>query len=130
MNQSMTITLRAAAATDLSAATNLGLGAAQDTDGRIVLAGANGRNGVGVITDTPRAAGQPVTLAVLGTVRARAGGALDEGDWVTTEAGGGFVIADEGDDVWGRCIQRGGAADGDLFDLLLVPSGGSTAPQP
>ena len=95
-----------------------------------MLAGVNGRDCIGLLVELPRAAGGPCGVATMGTVRARAGGAIDEGDYVTSEAGGGLVIADEADDLLGKCVQRGAVADGNMFDLLLSISGGSTAPQP
>ena len=126
----VTTTFRAAAATNLSAQANVGLGVALDTDGRLVLAGANGRDRVGILVDGGRAAGDPCLVAISGLCRAQAGGAIVEGDYVTSEAGGGMVVADEADDLFGICVQRTDVADGQMFDLLLSLSGGSTAPQP
>lgn len=131
MNQEAgVITLRAEAATDLSGAANLGRVAALDADGRVVLGGADGADTIGIIVSLPRAAGGPVGIATAGVVRARAGAAINEGDFCTSEAATGDVIPAAGgaasdDQIIGKCVQRGGVADGDRFDLLV-----SIAPGP
>ena len=123
-------TYRAEGGTNLSAVTNIGLGIALDANGRAVLAGAAGADFVGGLMDGGRAAGEPVRVAYGGIVRAIAGGALNEGDFLTTEAGGRFVQATVADTYCGKCVQRGGAADLDVFDMLLVHGVGSTAAAP
>ncbi len=113
------ITMRAAAATDLSADSNIGLAAATDANGDAVLAGAAGADFMGVILDGGRNAGDNVTIGITGSFLCKAGAAINEGDKLTIEAGGRWIPAsDAGDKLCGIAVQA--AADLDLFHVIIV----------
>lgn len=76
---------------------------------------------IGVLTDYYRAAqGQSVTVAIGGTVRVKAGGAISAGAWVGTDGNGKAVAkAADGDVVRGIALEAA-SADGDVIEVFLV----------
>lgn len=102
-----------------SLATKQFYGVKQDTDGTIVLAGANGVGLVGVVQNKP-AIGAAATVRHNGTTKVVASGTISVGAWVTTASGGTVVATTTDKDVvLGRYIGTAAAASGDIIEVLL-----------
>ena len=76
---------------------------------------------IGVLTDYYRAEqGQSVTVAIGGTVRVKAGGAINVGSFVGTDAYGRAVAKTEDGDVGRGIALEGASAEGDIIEVLLI----------
>lgn len=109
---------------------------AVNSDGRVAVAGA-GVFGIGILQDKPAALGRACTVAVAGVSMAMAGDTVAAGARVTADANGDLVTAtpakvdtsDSGaasdpviaSNVIGIALK--GAADGDIFPVLLLHAG-------
>lgn len=91
--------------------------AALDANGLLVIAGA-AVSALGVVYEEA-VAGKAATIATAGIVKGSAGGAIDEGVPVTTDASGEFVAASAGQKYFGFYIGEGAAADGDIISILI-----------
>lgn len=91
----------------------------QDTDGTVILAGANGAGMVGVVQNKP-AVGAAAVVRFAGTTKVVASGTIAVGAWVTS-ASGGTVIATttDKDVVLGRYLGTAAAASGDVIEVLI-----------
>jgi hypothetical protein len=92
-----------------------------DSNGRLALSG-EGDKTVGVLQDKPAALGRAGCVAIGGTSKALAGGTINPGDRVSTNSTGRFVTVGSGDD-WSFGIARAGAAIGEVFPMLIQPTG-------
>lgn len=114
-------TLNAEAATDLSGNGNLHHAIVVDADGDAVLGGATGTgyDMAGFLDDGGIGAGDPVTVVALGGSVARAGGALDEGDYCGVAADAEIVQVQAANEIIVfQTLQA--AADQDLPWGLVV----------
>lgn len=75
---------------------------------------------VGVLQNDPSAAGKPATVAVLGTTKVVAGGAIAVGDLVAPTAAGKAQTAASTQYPRGVALEAA-AADGDVIEILLAP---------
>lgn len=76
---------------------------------------------IGVLTDYYRAEqGQSVTVAIGGTVRVKAGGAITVGSFVSTDSNGKAVAKTEDGDVARGIALEPASADGDIIEVLLI----------
>src|SRR5690606_14845824 len=76
---------------------------------------------IGVLTDYYRAEqGQSVTVAIGGTVRVKAGGAIHFGSFVGTDGNGKAVAKTEDGDVARGIALESASADGDIIEVLLI----------
>ena len=118
----------ATSAADLSADTNLGRALATGAAGTVNLAGAAGGDYVGILVDGGRRSGDEVAMQMDGLARCRAGGNIDEGDMLTSDANGQLVVASGANDIIiGVALQD--AVSGDRFDVRLTYfESGSGAP--
>jgi len=74
---------------------------------------------VGVLQNTPDA-GEQAVYAFSGVAKVKAGGAINIGDFVTTDASGKAVATTtDGDVIIGRFIGTAAAASGDLAQIQL-----------
>lgn len=74
---------------------------------------------VGVLQNTP-AAGEQAVYQFTGVAKVKAGGAINVGDWVTTDGNGKAVATTtDGNIVIGRFVGTAAAADGDLIEVQL-----------
>ena len=114
-------TLNAEAATNLSADANLHQGVDIDASGDGVAAGdaATGQDFAGFLEDGGRGAGHPITVSVLGVGVARAGEALNEGDYCATAADA-EVVQIAGANEWSVFQTFQAAADQDLPWGLII----------
>jgi|SRR5690606_38894001 len=88
----------------------------------IVKAGAG--EGIGVLQVKP-IQGEAATTVIGGISFCEAGGQIDAGDLVTSDANGRAVRAQEGDRILGTAVSDASKA-GIIFSLLVnVPSGGT-----
>ena len=91
----------------------------QDTDGTVVLAGANGTGIVGVVQNKP-AIGAAALVRMFGTTKAIAGGAIAVGAWVTSDANGNVIATTTNKDVvLGRFLGTAAAATSDVVEIQL-----------
>lgn len=91
----------------------------QDTDGTVVLAGANGTGIVGVLQNKP-AVGKAALVRWLGSSKAIAGGAIAVGAYVTSDANGNVIATTTNKDtVLGRFIGTAAAASGDVVEIQI-----------
>jgi hypothetical protein len=91
----------------------------QDTDGTVILAGANGVGAVGVVQNKP-AIGAAALVRFLGTSKVVSGGTIAVGAWVTSQAGGTAVATTTDHDVViGRYLGLAAAASGDIIEVQL-----------
>lgn len=113
------------------------LGVVLSSDGQIDPATA-GAPCIGVLQNKPAAAGRAASVRVLGITRMVAGGVINPGDRVTTDADGKAVAASLavtdtqagsatdaliGSNVLGRYIGKSAAASGDIIPVLLTHEG-------
>jgi len=76
---------------------------------------------IGVLTDYYRAEqGQSVTVAIGGTVRVKAGGAINAGAWVGTDGNGKAVAKTADGDVVRGIALEAASADGDIIEVFLI----------
>jgi len=76
---------------------------------------------IGVLTDYYRAEqGQSVTVAIGGTVRVKAGGAINAGAWVGTDDNGKAVAKTADGDVVRGIALEAASADGDIIEVFLI----------
>lgn len=80
-------------------------------------AGGDGREVFGVLWNKPNS-GNDATIVRQGETPVAAGAAITRGLWFTTNASGRATSAASGDMVAGIALE--GAANGDLFDALLM----------
>jgi len=74
---------------------------------------------VGVLQNTPDT-GEQAVYAFSGVAKVKAGGAINIGDWVTTDsAGKAIATTTDGNITIGRFIGTAAAADGDLAEVQL-----------
>ena len=97
------------------------------TAGQFALCATDGEFVMGVLQDTPAAAGRPACVCAFGMTKVKAGGTLTAGDFVGTDANGKAVKknhtstgADVGDIICGYVIE--GAASGELATIWFMPS--------
>lgn len=91
----------------------------QDTDGTVVLAGANGTGIVGVLQNKP-AIGAAALVRFLGTSKVVCSGTIAVGAWVTSASGGTVVATTSDHDVvLGRFLGVAAAATGDIIEVEL-----------
>ena len=87
---------------------------------KAALAG-NGEDIIGVLQNKPES-GEAATIAISGVTKASAGGVITAGGNVALDAAGEFVAAASGDVIVGVNVGKT-TADGDIFELLLLPRG-------
>lgn len=92
-------------------------------DGQVDPTG-DGAYAVGVLQNTPSAAGQVANVAVGGLTSVIAGGTVTAGDQIASDAAGECVTAASGDIILGEAVT--GGADGATITILFAPRG--TAP--
>lgn len=87
-------------------------------------AAAFAQSGIGILQDDPAADGEPASVAILGICRAKAGGAITQGAYLTLDNNGKVVagvleadLASADRAVIGRAL--GDAADGDIFTIAV-----------
>lgn len=92
---------------------------AQDTDGTVVLAGANGTGMVGVLQNKP-AVGAAALVRFLGTSKVVCSGTITVGAWVTSASGGTVVATTTNKDtVLGRYLGVASSASGDIIEVQI-----------
>lgn len=90
-----------------------------DTDGNIVLCGANER-AIGVLDGKPNV-GENVAVNILGTTKVVAGGAIGIGDYVVSNANGQVVVKGNDDtNIVGVALESASNA-GEIIEILLMP---------
>lgn len=95
----------------------VGLG---EGDNEVVKGNATGVP-VGVLTDFYRGAvGMPITVAIGGTTKVEAGGKIDKGSWVGSNANGAGVAKTANGDVVRGFALEGASAAGDIIEVMLV----------
>lgn len=118
--------LRAGA--DLSASTNRYKALLLATDGDVELAVANEMEFIGFLQNTP-ASGEPAEIAgVGGGSKAIAGGTINAGDLLTTDAAGDLVAITTGQTKAAVARALEGAVDNDIFAVLVLAGTTHTAP--
>lgn len=91
----------------------------QDTDGTMILAGANGTGIVGVLQNKP-AIGAAALVRFAGTSKVVCSGTISVGAWVTSASGGTVVATTSDHDVvLGRYLGTAAAATGDIIEVEL-----------
>jgi hypothetical protein len=91
----------------------------QDTDGTVVLAGANGVGAIGFLQNKP-AVGKAALVRYGYTSKAIAGGAIAVGAWVTSDANGNVIATTTNKDVvLGRFLGTAAAASGDVVEIQV-----------
>lgn len=91
----------------------------QDTDGTVVLAGANGTGAIGVLQNAP-AVGEPALVRFGFTSKVVAGGTIAVGAWVTSQSGGTVVATTTDKDVViGRYLGSASASSGDVIEIAV-----------
>lgn len=82
------------------------------------------QSGIGILQDDPNADGAPASVAILGICRAKAGGAITQGAYLTLDNDGKVVagaleadLASADRAVIGRAL--GDAASGDIFTIAV-----------
>ena len=91
----------------------------QHTDGTLILAAAGTDHIVGVLQNKP-AVGAPALVRFIGTSKVVAGGAINPGDNVTSDANGKAVATVTNKDVvLGTYLGTAAAASGDVIEVLL-----------
>lgn len=91
----------------------------QDTDGTVILAGANGTGLIGVVQNKP-IIGAAALVRFLGTSKVVSSGVIAVGAWVTSAAGGTVVATTSDHDVvLGRYLGSAAAASGDIIEVQL-----------
>lgn len=91
----------------------------QDTDGTMILAGANGTGIVGVLQNKP-AIGKAALVRMFGTSKVVCSGTISVGAWVTSASGGTVVATTSDHDVvLGRFLGTAAAASGDIIEVEL-----------
>lgn len=97
--------------------------------GEVVLATDADAPIIGVLADFYRATpGMPVTVAIGGTMKVKAGGAIGAGAWVTAGTGGvATATSADGANIRGLALEAA-TATGDIIEVLLV--GPSTLSSP
>lgn len=87
-------------------------------EGRAAVCG-DGALAVGVLYNTPAAAGRPATIAISGVVKVKTGGVITAGGFVASSASGTGVAAASGDVIFGIALET--AASGDIIPVLILP---------
>lgn len=91
----------------------------QDTDGTVILAGANGAGAIGVLQNKP-AVGAAALVRFLGTSKVKAGGTITVGAWVTSTTDGTVIATTTDKDVViGRYLGAASASSGDIIEVQL-----------
>lgn len=91
----------------------------QDTDGTVILAGANGVGIVGVLQNKP-AVGAAALVRMFGTSKVVCSGTIAVGAWVTSASGGtAIATTTDKDVVLGRFLGTAAAATGDVIEVEL-----------
>jgi hypothetical protein len=93
-----------------------------DTNGRVNVAAGAGTPLVGVLLNKPAATGRAAEIAGPGCIaKVIAGGAINEGDWITSDsAGKATATTTAGDEVLGFA-KTAASASGDLFEVVVSP---------
>ena len=80
--------------------------------------------GIGILQDDPEADGEPASVAILGICRAKAGGTITQGAYLTLDNGGKVVagaleavLSSADRAIIGRAL--GDAASGDIFTIAV-----------
>ena len=87
--------------------------------GKVAVTGAGARCD-GLIQNKPAAAGDPTELAIMGLAKGIAGGAINPGAEVASDAAGELVAAAAGNYIVGVYVGATAAADGQLISVLLT----------
>lgn len=91
----------------------------QHTDGTMILAGANGAGAIGVLQNKP-AIGAAALVRFAGTTKAKSGGTIGVGAWVTSDTNGAVIATTTNKDVvLGRYLGTASASSGDVVEILL-----------
>ena len=94
----------------------------QDTDGTVVLAGANGTGAIGILHNQPSAgdSASVILRSGQGTAKIKLGGSVTTyGSAITSQAGGtGIVTTTAGDQVIGTALGLG--VSGDVIEIMLT----------
>ena len=91
-----------------------------NSSGLIILPAAEGDLALGVLDDTPRA-GTHGTVVMAGIAKVIAGTSITPMQQLSADTTGKAIAADTGDTVVALALQA--AASGDVFSVLLTPSG-------
>lgn len=76
---------------------------------------------IGVVTDFYRGTqGMPVTVAIAGTVKVVASGAITKGAWVGSNAAGKAAAKTNNGDIVRGIALESATADGEIIEILLV----------
>jgi hypothetical protein len=94
----------------------------QDTDGTVILAGANGTGAIGILNNQPATSDSAsvVLRSGQGTAKILLGGSVTTyGSAITSQSGGtGIVTTTAGDQVIGTALQLG--SSGDIIEIMLT----------
>ena len=91
-----------------------------DSAGKIAVAGA-GELAIGVIENKP-GAGEPVTVAIYGVIKVKAGATFAAGAKIAANAAGKAITATTGQQINGIALEAAGAVD-QVVSVLLVRAG-------
>ena len=92
------------------------------TDGQIDPCG-NGADSIGVLQDKPNAAGLVASCMVSGVSQVIAGGVLDEGQRVTSDANGKAVATIAEDEYVLGVVYKPAGAENEIAEILLMIPG-------
>lgn len=96
-----------------------------EADGQVDLADSAGENCIGVLLNSPAAAGRAATVAISGKVMVEAGASVTAGDKLQTNAAGEAETAATGDYVMGYALEDG--VDGQIIAMELIQGGNIVA---
>lgn len=86
----------------------------------VALSAAATDTSIGVLQNTP-ASGEAATVRFLGTSKVVAGAAITKGAYVTADSSGkGAATTTDRDNAIGIALEAA-AADGDIFEIMLLP---------
>ena len=89
-----------------------------DADGKAIVCGANGVS-IGILQNTPES-GEAARVRVLGTSKLVMNEGVDEGEAITSIAGGAGEVVDNADEYFGAiCIEAATAAN-DIIEVLVT----------
>jgi hypothetical protein len=92
-----------------------------DSNGRVAVSAGSTSKIFGVLQSKPKVLGEGAAVAIGGVTKCVAGGAIAEGDFVTSNAQGfGLATTTAGNVAAGRAATEA-AGSGEIFELQIMP---------
>ena len=89
-----------------------------DADGKAIVCGAN-EVSIGILQNTPES-GEAARVRVLGTSKLVMNEGVDEGEAITSIAGGAGEVVDAGDEYFGAICIEAATAQNDIIEVLVT----------